>query len=123
MHSPGVASVTAPGNSLPSASLQSSPASAGAVSARSPHPSPSTSAVQSSGSSAEEPELCTADVDGDGWGDRALTAPAEAGEDCNDADGSEFPGAVTEATPGECMRDVDGDGWGDILAVAPYDRS
>ncbi|HCH62476.1 MAG TPA: hypothetical protein DFR83_06720, partial [Deltaproteobacteria bacterium] len=60
------------------------------------------------------------DVDGDGFGDRAATAPLDAGTDCNDADSAEFPGAVTEATGGECMLDADGDGYGDKGATGLY---
>ena len=70
-----------------------------------------------------------ADTDGDGVGDpdtavQACTAPSghiADNSDCNDADASEFPGAVAEATATQCMTDQDGDGFGDRGAAGLYD--
>ena len=57
------------------------------------------------------PLLVASDADEDGDGDILATAPYDVGTDCNDDDGTEYPGAVTEAAATECMRDADADGF------------
>jgi len=69
------------------------------------------------GAAVNEPELCTLDGDGDGWGTSAPPVGAEAGSDCVDGDGQFRPGAASQE-PTLCTIDADGDGWGDSSASA-----
>ena len=65
-----------------------------------------------------EPDLCTRDMDWDGYGDDQVTADspnADDGTDCDDGDIYANPGAgANEAVVGGCYRDADGDSWGDV---------
>ncbi|NJK31905.1 MAG: hypothetical protein HC927_05535 [Deltaproteobacteria bacterium] len=68
------------------------------------------------GAAENEPELCTADLDNDGWGDDSITDTvpnAENGTDCDDGSATTFPGAAEIDDPAACMSDADEDGWGD----------
>lgn len=77
------------------------------------------------GAAAQEPELCTLDADGDGYGDDKIadTYPsADNGTDCLDSDANAYPGAAEVEDPAGCMLDADMDGWGDMqppAGVAP----
>jgi hypothetical protein len=68
------------------------------------------------GAAASEPELCTIDADGDGWGSSSPPPGADAGSDCDDGSPFTFPGAADAEAPPldtDCLRDEDDDGWGD----------
>lgn len=68
-----------------------------------------------------EPELCTMDADGDGYGPLVPTPGADAGSDCHDGSPFAFPGASENELPpldAWCTRDADGDGYGDVHAWA-----
>lgn len=63
-----------------------------------------------------EPDLCTADIDDDGYGDDSITDTvpnADNGSDCLDSDANAFPGAAEIDDPNACLLDADMDGWGD----------
>ena len=64
------------------------------------------------GSVAESADLCLLDVDGDGFGDAAASAPYDAGTDCNDSDSFTFPGAAENESDSACQTDADEDGYG-----------
>ncbi len=69
-----------------------------------------------------EPNLCTLDVDGDGYGDDVLSqtyAAADDGTDCFDAEAAVFPGAANRQQA-LCTVDRDADGWGAVDAPARY---
>lgn len=73
------------------------------------------------GAAEQEPELCTADIDDDGYGDDHITdtvPSAENGTDCIDSNPNAFPGAAEIDDPQACMLDADMDGWGDDMAPA-----
>jgi hypothetical protein len=66
----------------------------------------------------QEPELCTADIDDDGYGDDSITDTvpnADNGSDCLDSDANAFPGAAEIDDPNACLLDADNDGWGDDM--------
>ncbi|NVB43255.1 hypothetical protein G6O69_35855 [Pseudenhygromyxa sp. WMMC2535] len=68
------------------------------------------------GAAEQEPELCTADIDDDGYGDSSASSTypgADDGTDCLDSDPNAFPGAAEIDDPTACMLDADMDGWGD----------
>lgn len=68
------------------------------------------------GAAEQEPELCTADIDDDGYGDDSIadTVPnADNGTDCLDSNPDAFPGAAETDDPNACLLDADNDGWGD----------
>lgn len=68
------------------------------------------------GAAEQEPDLCTADIDNDGWGDDSITETypnADNGSDCLDSDANAFPGAAEIDDPNACLLDADDDGWGD----------
>lgn len=68
------------------------------------------------GAAEEEPELCTADIDNDGWGDDSITETvpnADNGSDCLDSNANAFPGAAEIDDANACLLDEDNDGWGD----------
>jgi len=68
------------------------------------------------GAAANEPDLCTTDADGDGWGSASPPPGADAGTDCDDGSPFTFPGAADAEAPPldtDCLRDEDDDGWGD----------
>jgi hypothetical protein len=68
------------------------------------------------GAAEQEPDLCTADIDDDGYGDDSITETypnADNGTDCLDSDANAFPGAAEIDDPQACMLDSDDDGWGD----------
>lgn len=70
------------------------------------------------GAAEQEPELCTIDIDNDGYGDDDITATfpaAEDGTDCLDSDADAFPGAAELDMPDVCALDADNDGWGDDM--------
>ncbi|EDM75724.1 hypothetical protein PPSIR1_27618 [Plesiocystis pacifica SIR-1] len=77
------------------------------------------------GAAEQEPELCTADIDDDGYGDMnaEMTYPgSQNGTDCDDSSATAFPGAAEIDDPNACMEDADDDGWGEsspIEGVAP----
>ena len=65
------------------------------------------------------------DRDADGYGDQGAAPEAHCevpadrstiGTDCDDGDGSTFPGAAWAEDASACLQDADGDGWG---AAAP----
>lgn len=71
------------------------------------------------GAAESEPELCTADIDDDGYGDSSITdtsPEAQNGTDCDDADVEVFAGAA-ENEPTLCTADADNDGYGDANAT------
>ncbi|MEC7984706.1 MAG: putative metal-binding motif-containing protein [Myxococcota bacterium] len=51
----------------------------------------------------------------------ASSGQVASGTDCDDTDGTVFPGSVDEASATECMMDSDGDGFGDIFPLSGYD--
>jgi len=70
------------------------------------------------------------DADGDGYASEtgstdACDAPSgyleETEWDCDDSDGTVYPGSVDEAAYNECMLDADGDGYGDAAPPFGYD--
>ncbi|MCA9685615.1 MAG: hypothetical protein KC457_25780 [Myxococcales bacterium] len=68
------------------------------------------------GAAEQEPDLCTADIDDDGYGDDEASTNypgAEDGTDCDDSEPNAFPGAAELDDPNACMLDADGDGWGE----------
>lgn len=68
------------------------------------------------GAAEQEADLCTADIDDDGWGDEHTTETypdAHNGSDCLDSDPNAFPGAAEIDDANACMLDADNDGWGD----------
>ena len=73
------------------------------------------------GAATSEPDLCTIDRDGDGYGyaDASDTRPgADNGSDCDDEDADVFPGAAS-GEPELCTIDGDGDGYGDASPENP----
>lgn len=71
------------------------------------------------GAAIEEPELCTVDADGDGYGNAAPDGGAQAGTDCNDDDAS-----TIRATTGYLDEDGDGAGGDTYVTIcggAPLD--
>lgn len=70
------------------------------------------------GAASLEPGLCTADVDGDGYGTASPPPGADAGADCDDSLAAAAPGAAPNDDPTACMLDADGDGWGDATPPA-----
>lgn len=70
------------------------------------------------GAAEQEPDLCTADIDDDGYGDDSIadTVPnADNGTDCLDSDANAFPGAAETDDALACLLDADQDGWGDDM--------
>ncbi len=67
------------------------------------------------GAAMNEPEICTRDEDGDGWGDADPGPGIDPGSDCVDDNPNIFPGAAANE-PMLCTIDLDGDGWGDANA-------
>ncbi|MCH9683273.1 MAG: hypothetical protein K0V04_17695 [Deltaproteobacteria bacterium] len=67
------------------------------------------------GAAANEPDICTRDADGDGWGDANPGPGIDPGSDCVDSNPEIFPGAAANE-PTLCTIDADGDGWGDANA-------
>lgn len=70
------------------------------------------------GAAEQEPDLCTADIDDDGWGDEHIAdmfPNAQNGSDCLDSDANAFPGAAEIDDPNACLLDSDDDGWGDDM--------
>ncbi len=68
------------------------------------------------GAAEQEPDLCTIDVDDDGYGDDHVmdTYPAaDNGTDCLDTNVKAFPGSAEADDGVACMLDEDNDGWGD----------
>ena len=74
------------------------------------------------GAAIMEPEKCTRDSDGDGWGvirhEYYYLPNLDAGTDCDDTDSAVYPGAATEE-PSLCTADADGDGYAADDAVSP----
>lgn len=67
------------------------------------------------GAAENEPRLCTADIDDDGWGTTDPPPGADAGTDCSDENADVHPGAAANEAD-LCTVDADGDGWGDADA-------
>ena len=68
-----------------------------------------------------ESEICTADLDGDGYGDNRLSEPAQAGTDCDDSDINVYPGSAAFEDSRSCVLDTDGDGYGESNPPSFYD--
>jgi hypothetical protein len=69
-----------------------------------------------------DPDACTRDGDGDGWGDAAAEDPVIAGTDCDDSAIDTYPGAP-EACEDDEQRDNDCDGNPNTQAGLPIGES
>lgn len=74
------------------------------------------------GAAEGEPDLCTSDEDGDGYGDANPPTGADPGSDCDDSSPTTYPGAGENESPpldAMCVDDADGDGYGDSAPDNP----